>query len=430
MKKEKVLASIGLDCHRNFSTACGCDATMNVIWRRRLSHSNREALRKELGSWPRGTPVILEGTFGWGWMSDELRLAGLDPHLSSGRKVAGWRKARGMAKTNKRDATLLAELWGQSPRWWEVWCAPPEVRDLRELLRVRMSLVQIQTRLKNQIHATLHRHGLWHDLSDLFGRQGRRWLSAVVDGEDFPLREAARQTLANHLGLLDEVRRRIAVLTRQFRSTVRQDPTARRLTTLPGVSTILGYTILAEVGTIERFPSGRELSSYSLLAPICNDSGDEQEGDPVGRYVGKVGRRTLKWAWIQAAHSAIRKSPRMKDVFERYTGGGKHDRNRGFIAVGHQLCLIGYVLWKKQINYQETPPPRPGSERRRQKEAEALKKKRIPRPMRTMNIQQEKPGEDPDKNHQVDGLLSFGNGPAPNRYGRECLAKEIRQTNV
>src|SRR5947209_16294888 len=36
---------------------------------------HREQLRKELGGWPQGMPVILEGTFGWGWMSDELRAA-------------------------------------------------------------------------------------------------------------------------------------------------------------------------------------------------------------------------------------------------------------------------------------------------------------------------------------------------------------------
>jgi len=51
----------------------------------------------------------------------------------------------------------------------------------------------------------------------------------------------------------------------------------------------------------------------------------------------------------------------MRVLFDRYTQGGKYNRNRGYIAVAHQLCLIGYVLWKKNQDYQETPPPRPGS---------------------------------------------------------------------
>jgi transposase len=294
-----------------------------------------------------------------GWISDELKTAGLDAHLSSGRKVSGVREARGMAQSNKKDADLLSELWGEKERWWEVWCAPPEVRDLRELLRRRMSLVRMQTQLKNQIHATLHRHGLVNPFSDLFGAGGRLWLASRLEDARAPLRAMGRETLRGQLRILDEVRREVAQLTRQFRKTVIKHPAARRLMTLPGVSTVLAYTIVAEVGQIDRFPSGRCLSRYSVMAPMSDDSGDEREGAPIGRHVGKAGRLTLKWAWIEAARSAVRKSARMRAMFDRYTNDGTRDRNRGYIAVGHQLCLIGYVLWKKDVDYTETPPPRP-----------------------------------------------------------------------
>jgi transposase len=91
-----------------------------------------------------------------------------------------------------------------------------------------------------------------------------------------PLRETARGVLKDQLELLDEVRQRVAAATKQFRGVVRRDPCARRLMTLPGVSTILGYTILAEVGDIKRFSSGRSLSRYSLLAPMADDSGERR----------------------------------------------------------------------------------------------------------------------------------------------------------
>lgn len=363
------LACVGLDCHRNFSSATGRDDSMKVVWRQRLDHRDRGQLRADLSAWPQGTPVILEGTFGWGWMSDELLRAGLAPHLSSSTKVAGWRKARGMAKSNKRDADLLSELWGERSRWWEVWCAPPEVRDLRELLRLRCSLVHIQTQLKNRIHATLHRHGVICEVSDLFGKRGRAWLSAAIVDPAVPLRELARGILKDQLELLDEVRQRVAAATRQFRAVVRREPSAHRLMTLPGVSTILGYTILAEVGDIRRFSSKRSLARYSLLAPMANDSGEETPGQtPLGRHVGKVGRLTLKWAWVEAARSAVRKSPRMRMVFDRYTHNGKYNCGRGYIVVAHQLCLIGYSMWTKERDYQEAVPPRPGSEESGSKE--------------------------------------------------------------
>ena len=72
-------------------------------------------------------------------------------------------------------------MGGQQPRWREVWPAPPAVRDQREWLRYRLALVRIQTGLKNRIHAVLHRHGIVHEFSDLFGRDGRRFVSAAAD---------------------------------------------------------------------------------------------------------------------------------------------------------------------------------------------------------------------------------------------------------
>jgi len=90
-----------------------------------------------------------------------------------------------------------------------VWLAPPDVRDQRELLRHRMALVRQQTALKNRIHATLHRHGVLHQESDLFGVRGRRFLSSLLADPDV-LRETARRTLQADLILLDQLRRLIA----------------------------------------------------------------------------------------------------------------------------------------------------------------------------------------------------------------------------
>lgn len=368
MRMNTKVSQIGLDVHRKFSVAAARDGTHQIVWREKLNHVDRDELKTSLARWPQQTPVILEGTFGWGWMSDELSAAGLDPHLASSRKVAGWREARGLAKSNKIDADLLSELWDQPPtvqrgvlrRWWEVWLAPQEVRDQRELLRHRMSLVRMQTGLKNRIHALLHRHGIVNEFSDLFGVAGRRMLSLLVEDEN-RLRQTSRQVLKDQLIVLDALRRSIARATRQFRLSVRHCDAARHLMTLPGVSIVLAYTIIAEIGRIERFGDARHLLSYSLLAPRADDSGEEREGKPIGRKIGHVGRTTLQWAWIEAAHGAVRKDPRLRAIFDRRTENGKKDRGRGYITVANQMCKIGYSMWKKGKDYQEAPPTRPGT---------------------------------------------------------------------
>jgi transposase len=411
MGTRKKVTQIGLDVHRTFSLASLRDASGQVMARERLEHANRIELRERISRWPAHTPVVLEATFGWGWFSDELLGLNMDPHLASSRKVAGWRSARGLAKSNKIDADLLGELWSQEPtlrhglpyRWWEVWLAPQEVRDDRELLRHRMTLVKMQTAVKNRIHALLHRHGIVSPFGDLFGVAGRRLLSMLVyEGKDPwedpafkgvpPLRETSRQTLKDLLMLLDHLRRSIARATRHFRLSLKRLPAGQRLMTIPGISTVLAYTITAEIGRIERFPKSRCLLRYSLLAPEADDSGEPREGKPIGRRIGHAGRTTLQWAWIEAAHGAVRKDKLFRAIFDRRTDNGQKDRGRGYITVANHLCRIGYAMWKNQTDYQEVPPARPGSVKRTMKRPE---------------------------------LVSSGNGPALPPYGHRPALLEV-----
>jgi len=305
--------------------------------------------------------VILESSFGWEWMCEELERTGLEPQLASSRKVAAWRDARGMAKSNRTDADLLSELGRQTDCWWQVWLPPAEVRDRREWMRYRMSLVRLQTGLKDRVHAILHRHGILHDFADVFGATGRRMLMRLARGADPRLRDSGRATLKGYLQLLDHLRRQIATVTRTLHRQLQTTPEAKRLQGLPGVGPILAHTILAEVGDFGRFRSAKHLASYSVLAPRAFDSGEETGEAPKGRHVGHMGRRTLKWAWIEAAHVAVRRGGRFRKVFDRYTDGGKRNRNRGYILVGHELCRTAYAISKKETEYRDDPPSRPGS---------------------------------------------------------------------
>ncbi len=174
------------------------------------------------------------------------------------------------------------------------------------------------------------------------------------------LPDGGRATLKGYLQLLDQVRRQIARVTRDLRKQLEKSREGQRLMSLPGIGQILAYTILAEIGRIERFGCAKQLVSYSLLAPRADDSGEEDPDDPKGRRIGHMGRRTLKWAWIEAAHGAMRSGGRFRAIYDRVTNGGKKNRNRGYIAVAHELCRIAYVLIVKDVDYTEERPERPG----------------------------------------------------------------------
>ena len=69
MGTEMSVSQMGLDVHKKFSRVTARDSNGKVAWRQRLEHSDRMRMRQQLQRWPQGTPVILEGTFGWGWLS-------------------------------------------------------------------------------------------------------------------------------------------------------------------------------------------------------------------------------------------------------------------------------------------------------------------------------------------------------------------------
>ncbi len=107
-------------------------------------------------------------------MNSSVACAGMDVHYKFSNVT--FRDAGGWVKTNKKDADLVSLLPLEPSDWWRVWRAPPDVRNRREQMRFRGDLVKSQTAVKNRIHAIFHRHGIFHEFSDLFGGQGRMFL--------------------------------------------------------------------------------------------------------------------------------------------------------------------------------------------------------------------------------------------------------------
>jgi transposase len=271
------------------------------------------------------------------------------------------RKARGEVKTNDKDAALLAPLPMEGSNWWEVWRAPADVRDRREWMRHRMDVVSLQMQTKCRIHAIFHRHGIFHDFSDLFGGGGRKFLHALCEGCDEQSRYlsgGALEALRGDVVILMQFRQELARIAVRLRKELERSPAARWLMSVPGFGLILAHVVLAEVGELKRFASAKALASYSLLAPRAQDTGETPSGDrpPLGRHLGQRGNRTLKWAFIEAAHGAVRSGGRWRAMFDRATDSGRKDRGRGYIKVARALVDVVYAVWRDERMYQEERP--------------------------------------------------------------------------
>ncbi len=93
--------------------------------------------------------MVLEATYGWYWAVDVLQARGARVHLAHPLGVKGFRYRR--VKNDVRDAADLADLlrMGRLP---EAWIAPPQTRELRELVRYPVTELQ-----EHQPQIGLHR---------------------------------------------------------------------------------------------------------------------------------------------------------------------------------------------------------------------------------------------------------------------------------
>jgi transposase len=258
------------------------------------------------------------------------------------------------AKSDRCDGDRLAkfQLRGILP---ESYLAPPQVRQIRERTRYRMALSSIRSSLKNRIHALLHRFGILHGFSDLFGTQGRRFL------EQLELPSASRAVMTSSLELLDEVVRQIEVVEKWMEENLEEDEIIRLLRTLPGIGLILAHVIRAEIGELSRFPTARHLRSYAGTAPRSDDSADRHGV----RHCSPACNHALRWALIEAASGVLlTKGPRgqrLRRLHARLTHGGQCNKNQAKVALAGELAELVFIVWKKRTAYQETPPARPGS---------------------------------------------------------------------
>jgi transposase len=167
-------------------------------------------------------------------------------------------------KTDKLDARGLNRLQraGTLPT---VWIPSSGLRDWHDLPRTRMVLVRQRTRLKNRIHAVLAKYAVsLPAVSDLFGRQGTRWLREHLGAQVPPQTAYAAQRVLEQIDTLD---RQVAQLEERMDQLFTPTPELELLRTLPGVGLILGIVILLEVGDVRRFPCSAQLAAYAGTTP-------------------------------------------------------------------------------------------------------------------------------------------------------------------
>jgi transposase len=336
---------IALDVHKHYTFAEREQVETQRATQHRIEHS-RGNIAQFLAEVEPGTAVALEATGNWYWIVDEIEQAGMKPALVHPRKAKVMLGC--INKTDKLDVHGMNRLQrvGTLPT---VWIAPAETRDLRDLPRTRMFLVDQRTQLKNRIQATLAKYALTvTGFSDPFGLKARQEL----DNRVLMLPEHTRLVTAELLQQLDQLTKRIDAQEKRIKQLVQLTPEMIRLKTMPGIGTILAVVIALEVGDVSRFPDAEKYTSYAGTTPRVKASGGKVR---MGRLRSDV-NHYLKWAYIEAAncvclHQRDYPARHVTQLYKRIARRKGHPKAIG--AVARHLAEATYYVLSRQQEYKE-----------------------------------------------------------------------------
>ena len=302
----------------------------------------REAVREAFAGMERALVVMEAGTHTL-WVAKVLREIGHDVHTVDARELV---RARGMRKTDKRDAERLMSLG------WDIVHGKPVAR-VRErtieqqgelaLVRGRDALVRARGRLISTVRGLVKPLGerVGKHTADSFVRFAREELSPQVLTMAAPLLAAIEKLTAE----IDEMEKLVAAM-------LAQKPDAQLLQQVNGVATVTASVFMVTIGDPQRFARSRDVPAYLGLVPLVSQSGAH---DPQMR-ISKAGDALCRRILVQAANYIL--GPFGKDCALRrwglkLAGEGTNPsrKKRAVIAVARKLAVLLHRLWVSGTAY-------------------------------------------------------------------------------
>jgi transposase len=336
---------IGIDLHKAKSFVTRMDERGQILEQVNLPHATG-ALAQYLRTLPADVRLAVEATGNWMWLYEQIEDQHPDLVLAHPLKTRAIASAR--IKTDKIDATTLAHLL-RTDLLPAAYIPPRAIRDQRELLRYRASLVRLRTQVKNKIAAIVGKTGLQPPTKTAFGVRSRRFLATV------PVRACYRVALDGYLRQLEHLTAEIHGADRAIAEQVAADAPAQLLCTIPGIGAYSALLICSEIGDIHRFPDSRHLCSYAGLVPSVHASADKTR---MGRLT-KQGSSWLRWILVEVSVHAINGAPQFRALY--YRVAKKHGGKVGRVAVARALLKTIYAMLKRQQPFRPIRPGQPVS---------------------------------------------------------------------
>ncbi len=322
---------IGCDFHPSWQQVSWLETETGDCGERKLVHADGDAQLFYQGL---AAPVLIgmEATGNSQWFVELVEDLGHEIWIGDAAQIrASYVRKQ---KTDKRDATHILKLVveGRFPR---LWTPDREQRDLRQLVLHRHKLVEIRSRVKNELQHLSMNKGMQKKRT-LWSQAGQKMLRELSLK---PWAACRREDLLGLLAMLDQQIRKLDVAVQ---TAAEENPQARLLMTQPGVGPNTALAYVLTIGDVNRFRRGKQVASYLGLIPREESSGGRQK---LGA-ISKQGNRMLRSLLVEAAQIAVRFDPGYRNQYLHRC----HQKPKGVakVAAARKLAVRLYWMLRSQ----------------------------------------------------------------------------------
>lgn len=296
--------------------------------------------------------VVIEIGAQAGWIADLAESMGIEIQVANPYHDA-WRWKNVRRKTDRDDALRLAQMSdvGNLPT---VHMPKKAIRQWRNLIAYRHTLVSRRTAIKNSIRCILDQQGIdWPS-----GRAG--WTKKTIESLKSYVMEAGKAATAElwrvQLSLereaLEHSERLVAVVEAQLDAVAKNSERVRRVRTIPGVGPRLAELVVAVIDDPHRFRTAKQLGAYAGLVPKQYESGTMSRQ---GRITCR-GNSLLRAVLVEVGWMMRRYNAWFAEIFDRVCRGARTRKKIAVVAVARRILICCWAMLRDETDWRSPAP--------------------------------------------------------------------------
>lgn len=326
---------VGIDLHKETSWFYVMDISGKKIASNNIPN-NLPFLKEYFSKVPKPFKLAVEATYNWYYFVDLAREYADEVFLANSYELKSFAKRH--KKTDKIDARLIADILrkGFLP---VVTIADKKTREIRELLRYKISLIKDRSRNIFRLKSLLDKLGC--NSNGQFTTYCR-----LTEVAKYKLTSLYSKVVNNYIDRIIYLTEKAKNIEKEIEKVACKDKDIVNLMSIPGLSYFGASLVKTEIIDINRFASFNRLCAYAGLAPRVSKSANKI-------YHGSLNinrRKNLQWILIENVHHFIKSSSSNQKRY-LYIESRKGHNTAKVIFAREMLKVIYHILKEKRAYY-------------------------------------------------------------------------------